>query len=130
LIWKYKTVRYFVKYSLAGVVSAAVDIGTYTLLTLGNEEHPLTANLVSRSLGGLVCFYLNKYWTFGNKGRSHDLIQFGRFWIIFGVSLGLSEALLWLIYDVIGMTAVPSKLLVEGILVLFNFAALRHWAFG
>jgi len=119
----------FVRYTLVGVVCAGVDFAVYAGLTLIAGEHPLIANLVSRGLGGTVSFLLNKRWTFKNRGRESGVVQFGRFWVVFGVSFALSEVVIGLFFEGLRFGPVASKLLAEGILVVFNFLSLRFWAF-
>ena len=89
----------------------------------------LHTNCISRPLGGLVCFYANKHWTFGNRGRHRTSTQFIRFWCVFLMSLGLSEALIWLAHDVLEVGPRASKLSAEAICVAFNYLCLRLWTF-
>ncbi len=124
------TVRSVALYLLVGVLSFATDFTVYSLLVgYGGGIHPLVANCISRPLGGLVCFYANKYWTFENRGRHRASTQFVRFWCVFLMSLGLSEALIWLTHDVLEAGARASKLIAESICVVFNYLCLRLWTF-
>ena len=73
------TVRQFIKFGLTGTVGAAVDFGTYNLLTravgwltvydIGGIKI-IAANLVSVFLAILSNFILNKYWTFRDKSQN------------------------------------------------------------
>ena len=117
----------FARYGLAGLGSLAVDFLVFVLLTGVAGTNPLVAHLVSRPLGGLTCFHLNRRWTFASSGPF--LGDLGRFACVFGASLGLTEALLALFWAGVGLPAVVAKGLAEGIAVVFNFLALSRWAF-
>ena len=121
--------RQFIRYSLAGLLSGGVDLGLYAGLYHLLGVNPLAANLVSRTAGGLVCYFVNRYWTFGDRGTARSSVQFVRFWLVFLASLFLSEILLAAFYEGLEWPAVPAKLAAEGIILVFNFLALRHYTF-
>ena len=124
------TVRSVVFYVLAGLLSFATDFTVFSLLvTYGGGVHALVANCVSRPLGGLVCFYTNKRWTFRNRGTKPASTQFVRFWCVFLMSLGLSEALIWTFHDLMNGEPRVSKLIAEAVCVVFNYLCLRLWTF-
>jgi len=118
----------FLRYLVVGAASAAVDFSVFKLLDWLRVD-PLLANPVSRPLGGLTCFLLNRSFTFRAAGRSPAAIQFTRFWCVFGASFLLTEGLLALLCKVLGMPGFPAKMLAEAIALLFNFLALKHWTF-
>lgn len=117
----------FPRYLLVGLASFATDFSIYASLTGAFGVDPLIAHLVSRPLGGLTCFFLNRAWTF--RAGGYVVPQLARFWVVFGASLLLTEGLLALFYRGVGLPAIPAKALAEGIAVVFNFLALKHWTF-
>ncbi len=117
----------FVRYLAAGLGSLVTDFSVFTLLTGVAGLDPLIAHLVSRPLGGLACFFLNRSWTFRSSGRVGG--QLLRFACVFGVSLLLTEALLALFCRGFELAPLPGKALAEALVVLFNFIALKHWTF-
>lgn len=119
----------FRRYITVGVCAALTDFTIYTLLARGFSVHPVMANAVSRPLGGLVSFTGNRYWTFHGRSKTALHIQFVRFWIVWGLSFTLTEALIWLFHDGFHLEAVMSKLCAEGAAVIFNFLMQRHWTF-
>lgn len=67
--------KQFVKFSLVGTVGAAVDFGSYNIMTRGLGWNTLyhvfgftiiAANLLSVFIAVICNFLLNKYWTFRN----------------------------------------------------------------
>ena len=124
------TLRSVVLYLFVGLLSFATDFTIYSLLVgYGGGIHPLVANCISRPLGGFVCFFANKYWTFGNRSQKPASTQFIRFWCVFLMSLGLSEGLIWLFHDVLDTGPRSAKLIAEAVCVVFNYLCLRLWTF-
>lgn len=121
------TRRLLALYLLSGLGSFATDFSAFTLLTLGAGVDPLVAHLVSRPLGGVACYLLNRRFTFRSTGRVPP--EFLRFVAVFSASLLLTEGLLAVFCKVLGLGPLPGKLLAEGIALAFNFLALRHWTF-
>jgi len=117
--------RSLTMYLLVGLMSFVTDFGIYYLLIRGCKLDPLIANSISRPAGALVCFFVNKYWTFENRGQKSTSTQFIRFWCVFGISLCLSQGLIWLFHDI----PIHAKFFAEAIIVLFNYLCLKHWTF-
>jgi len=124
----FRMVPVFPRYLLAGLGSFLADFSVFGLLTGAAGVDPLIAHLVSRPLGGVTCFYLNRTWTFRSTGPVS--IQLVRFWCVFGVSLALTEGLLAVFCKWMGLPPIPGKGLAEAIALVFNFLALKHWTFG
>ena len=120
----------FARYLIAGLGAFSVDFSVFAALTGGAGVDPLIAHLVSRPLGGIACFVLNRWWTFASTASGGRVASdFGRFVCVFGASLALTEGLLALFIEAIGLPALVGKALAEGLVVGFNFLALRHFAF-
>ena len=117
-------------YVTVGLLSAAVDLGTYALLAEGFGLHPLAANLVSRPLGGGVGFTLHKLWTFRGRGRSRTHVQFIKFWIVWGTSFALSELLVGVLHEGLQLGPLPTKIGAEGLVSLLTFLLQRFWTFA
>ncbi len=119
----------FGRYLAVGGVSAATDFGVFSLLVRQVEIHPLASHSISRPLGGLVCFFLNKYWTFRSGEKGPLAGQFVRFWCVFAMSLGISTVLLWLFLKLFPSVPEIAKACAEAIVVAFNFLSLKYWTF-
>ena len=117
----------FVRYLVAGLGSFAVDFSAFAGLTGVAGVDPLVAHLVSRPLGGIACYALNRRWTFASTAAVAP--EFTRFAMVFFASLAITEGLLALFLTVIGLPPLVGKALAEGTVVTFNFFALRHFAY-
>ena len=119
----------FWRFIVVGCGSFLTDFGAYCLLTKVLLVHPLIANPITRTLGGLFSFAMNKRWTFGNHGKSRGYVQFGRFWVVWVMSFALSESLIWLFYVHMGVEKATTKVFAEGITGVFTFLCHRYWTF-
>lgn len=119
----------FRRYITVGFGAALTDFTVYTVLARGMEIHPLLANAVSRPMGGLFSFTGNRFWTFRGRGKAALPVQFIRFWVVWGLSFTLTEALIWLFHDGLHWEAVLSKLGAETCAVIFNFLMQKYWTF-
>ncbi len=122
-----RTAPLFARYLLAGLGSFVTDFSLFALLAYVMKVDALVAHPVSRTAGGLACFALNRRFTFRSQGRVGD--ELGRFAIVFFASLALTEALLALFERALGIEKTAAKALAEGVALLFNFVALRRFAF-
>jgi putative flippase GtrA len=106
------------RYATVGVGSAVTDLTIYGLLLHFLGLPPEGANLISRPCGGLFSFTGNKLWTFNRRQLAGTRREFTRFWIVWIVSYGLSELLVWLFHlFFLSHNAVPqalSSLLLQG----------------
>jgi len=118
-----------VRYATVGLGAAVTDLSLYALLTHGLGVHPLIANLISRPIGGMVSFTLNKVWTFRARGRAPLPVQLTRFWCVFGASYALSEGLLFLLHSLAHLGPMPAKIAAEALVGVFNFTMQRQWTF-
>jgi putative flippase GtrA len=118
-----------ITYLLLGTCSFAVDFSVYFGLAIGEGLDPLIANLVSRPMGGMTCFLLNRRFTFRAIDASPLKVQMIRFWCVWGLSMALTEGLLALFVKGLHFSPGPGKALAEAIALLFNFLALKHWTF-
>ena len=117
----------FLRYGAAGIGSFVVDLAVFVALVEGGGTDPLWAHAVSRPLGGVACWWLNRRFTFRSTGRvPGELLRFA---VVFGVSFALTEGLLALFCRGLALAPLVGKLLAEGIAFLFNFFALRRFTY-
>lgn len=94
--------RQFVKFGLVGTIGAAVDFGSYNLMTRGFGWQTvievagfklIAANLVSVLVAILCNFLLNKYWTFRNTEPGAAMKQGVGYFILNGITFTLNQIL-------------------------------------
>ena len=122
-------VKEFLKAQLSAFVGGLTDFGIYTfcfkVLTL---SAPLS-NVVSGSLGAVVNFLINRYWSFDSQNESIGN-QLWKFVIVVVGSILLKSTGIYLLVDLWNMHFILAKISVELIVSLgFNFVLQKYWVF-
>jgi putative flippase GtrA len=121
--------RDFARYVLSGCGAFLADMGSFTLLAVGFGMEPESANLISRPLAGIVSFLLHKHFTFGNRGTKATHVQLVRFWTVWALSFGVSQAAVWFYHSIIHFGPVLAKISAEGAAGVVSFVCQRQWTF-
>ncbi|MCB9663124.1 MAG: GtrA family protein [Alphaproteobacteria bacterium] len=117
------------RYLTTAMASAGSDWLVFKLLgVLGLG--PLGAQAVSRIVGGVTSFALNKTWTYESAGTGRTTEEALRFGVLYAVSYVLSLGLLYLAVEVLALPTDPSKLAADGLCFAVNFVAMRAWVFA
>jgi glycosyltransferase involved in cell wall biosynthesis len=118
------------KFTLASILSAAVDLGIFSLLTrlLSGTLIQLVflATIGARITSGLVNFILNRRFSF--RVVTSVRRQFLRYLLLYGVQLSLSICFVYLLaFLPIHLTLI--KLFVDFVLFLGSFFIQKNWVF-
>ncbi|MFZ4261146.1 GtrA family protein [Sphingobacterium sp. HJSM2_6] len=122
-------VTQFLKVQLSAFLGGLFDLGIYTFcFTVFHFTAPFS-NVVSGSLGALVNFSINRYWSFNNRAASIGS-QLWKFIIVVIGSITLKSLGIHLCVDIWGLHFLLSKLIVEIVVSLgFNFTLQKFWVF-
>ena len=121
--------RVFLRAQLSAFIGGLSDFGIYTFCyTVLNFTAPFS-NVVSGSLGAIVNFTINRYWSFGNTEKSIGS-QLWKFIIVVVGSITLKSLGIHVLVDIWQLHFLLSKLIVEIIVSLgFNYTLQRFWVF-
>ncbi|WP_242927941.1 GtrA family protein [Pontibacter vulgaris] len=112
----------FLKFGLVGLSGLAIDFG----LTYLAKEKLRWNKYVANSLGFIVActsnYILNRTWTFQNYDTA-VVQQYLKFVTVSVVGLGLSNLLVYLLHDRLGLNFYVAKLIAIGLVMLWNFSA-------
>jgi len=115
-------------YAAVGAGVFLLDLLSYwALLTMVGDEHYVTVNVVSRTLGGVACFVANRFITFSKREVRSLLSDLVRFCILYGVSLALSTGLVYAGVEWVRLRPVASKAAAEIMVFLFNYTVMKYW---
>lgn len=119
----------FLRAQLSAFIGGMTDLGIYTFCyKILHLSAPLS-NVVSGSLGAIVNFLINRYWSFNSTETSVGC-QLWKFVIVVLGSIMLKSLGIHYFVDVWGWHFLFSKLLVELIVSLgFNFTLQKFWVF-
>ena len=135
--------KQLVKFTLIGLLAVSVDLLCYFILlnifpekmsqTIGNEA---LAKSISFMCGMTVTYFLNKFWTWKKKDRSHKRMV--KFVVLYGIALlinvGTNSALLYILHQYRNFVDLPFKYLIafvgaSGLSASFSFMGQKFWVF-
>lgn len=119
-----------IKFAMASLFSAGIDLLVFTLLTTLIEDTVLRvvfyATIAARLTSGIVNFMINRLWSFRNINSIKR--QFFRYLALYITQLGLSIAFVSLLSHLpIHLTLV--KVIVDSLLFIGSFFIQKNWVF-
>ena len=120
--------RTLIVYGAIGVVGATLDFLSYTALVLWVNMWPVTATIVSVTLGIVNNFLMNARWNF----RVNDSL-WNRWWMFYLVGLTgvvVSALAIWVLVEWASAGPLMAKLISIPPVVLAQFLANRRFAFA
>jgi putative flippase GtrA len=127
IIKVYKKFSRFIKFGTVGLINTGVTLATYYLLIALGVNH-IIANVIGYIVGSINGYILSKVWVFKDKKASVKESVW-KYYIIYGSSLLLSTALMYLWVDVLGISDKIAPLLCLVFTVPYNFIFQKLWAF-
>lgn len=119
----------FGKAQVSAFIGGLFDFAVYTI---GIQIFGFTAyiaNIISGSLGAVVNFTINRYWTFDSANVPVGK-QLGRFVVVVVGSIFLKSAGIFFFVDQLSLNPYYSKIIVEIVVSLgFNFLMQKYWVF-
>lgn len=121
--------RVFLRAQLSAFIGGLSDFGIYTFCYTVLKFTAPFSNVISGSLGAIVNFTINRYWSFGNTQKSIGS-QLWKFIIVVVGSITLKSLGIHFLVDIWHLHFLLSKLIVEIIVSLgFNYTLQRFWVF-
>ena len=123
----YQKFHHLVLYGIIGSFSSGLDFLIYTLLVQLVGLQYLVANCISVIAGISTSFYLNRNYNF--KVKDHTKRRFSIFLTVGLCGLVMSNLILYLCIDNLGMDKLISKLLSIVLVVFFQFLVNKYLTF-
>lgn len=121
--------REFLKAQLSAFIGGLSDLCIYTFCYKILLISAPISNIISGSLGAVVNFTINRYWSFKNTEKSVSS-QLWKFILVVIGSISLKSIGIYLLVEVWEKHFLLSKLLIEVMISLgFNFTLQRYWVF-
>jgi len=123
------SLREFIRYFVASLVALVVDAGSLALFTSVLGIPYLISGAMSFSLGIAVIYILSIKWVFEKRALDNPVAEFGLFFFIGIIGLGINELVLWALTGGFGIYYLFSK--GASIIVVFtwNFLARKSLLF-
>ena len=131
--WKNRYIRYgyLIWYGAFGAITVLVNIGVYALMFNGLHAANVPSNILAWFLSNLVAFLTNKQYVFKSRDWSWRVVKHEArgFFVFRGISGIFDVIMMWLLVDVYHWFALPSKIIINILVILLNFIATRFWVF-
>ena len=116
----------FFRYAIVGGIATVVDWGALYLLTEFAHMHHLVSAIFSFILGLLTNFLLSKRFVCnGSKTRVNGLVEFAGYAAIGVIGLGITELILFLLTDLLGLHYMISKAIATVVVLFWNYLARK-----
>ncbi|MEX1308241.1 MAG: GtrA family protein [Eubacteriales bacterium] len=117
----------FIKFSIVGLINTAIYFAVYYLMLYFGVHH-LIANTVGYFAGSINGYLLGRFWVF--KDTSAEAKQSVlKFYVVYGSSLLLSNALVALFVDVLGISDKIAPILTICFTTPYNYFLQKIWTF-
>jgi len=122
------------RFGVVGMAGFVADVGGFNLLRfVGGHgpfyEYPLSAKVVSSTLGIVVAWLGNRYWTYAHRRRTkvhHELLAFVLTCL---VGIGISVGCLWISHYGLGLRSPLADNIATNLVGLGLATAFRFWAY-
>jgi putative flippase GtrA len=117
----------FKKYLVIGFSSFALEYIIYLIFTDLVRIWYLYASTIAQAIVFCYNFLMNRYWSFQSRMKlSRQLLRYG---VIFLFNVGMSNLLIYLLKDILGLNYYLSKVLVMGAIVSWTFIIYKKFIF-
>lgn len=114
------------KFGITGCLCTAFSLAFYYLFLSLNLDKFL-ANTLSFLCGTVLGYFLNNFWVFKPKVKQYGMV--GRFYIVYIASYAISQLMLFVWSDQLGISDKIAPLLNLCITIPFNFFFSKFWVF-
>lgn len=112
----------FIKFGIVGFTGVFVDFGITYLSKEKLKIPKYVANAIGFSTAATTNYFLNRVWTF-RSNNPEVMVEFGEFFAISMVGLGINTLILWLLVSKFKMNFYMAKLFAIGVVTIWNFLA-------
>ena len=118
--------RQIIKFGVVGGLAFIIDYGLLIFCTEVLGINYLISSAIAFSIAVIFNFILSTLWVFDTSGNQNDKrMQFVAFVILSIIGLGLTELLMWLGTDVIGIYYLITKIGATAIVMVYNFVTRK-----
>ncbi len=119
----------FLKFGVVGFSGVLVDFGITYLFRNILKINQYIANAIGFTLAATSNYFLNRVWTF-ESNNPKVLIEFGEFFTIAIIGLGINSLILWFLVSKFKMKFYFAKVIAIGITTIWNFIANLLFTFN
>lgn len=120
--------RQFVKFCIVGTISLFVNMLAYAILTRFAHLYYLVADISAYTIALIGSYAMNKTFTFKNKQKK-IAAQFTKYAGVYLIGMVLSASLLYVFVNNLGLYDLSAKILIIGIITIWNFFGSKFLIF-
>lgn len=118
-----------IKFSLVGLSNTLIGIGLYSLLVYIGFHYQVS-NITAFIISSLNGFILNKFWVFTSGNRTSNFkYQILKYYLVYGSSLLIGMALLYLWIDICKVNVYLAPFLNLFVTIPFNYLFSKFWVY-
>ena len=118
------------RYGMVSAVALVVDVGAMVFCVEVLGLVPVVAGTISFSLGIVVNILCTRAWVFSRRKVTRTRAEFGLFYLVGVVGLGLNAAIIAALHDGIGWHYLVAKFAATAVVFFWNFLARRRLIYG
>lgn len=120
-----KLIAQFTKFGFVGALCFLIDYGIMVLLTEFFGVPYLLSCAIAFSVSVIVNYYLSMKYVFASRDDLSKQKEFVIFVVLSVIGLLLTELFMWLMVDKMSIHYMISKIVVTGIVMVFNFVTRK-----
>ena len=126
----FSEIKYFAKAQLSAFIGGIVDFALMVLLTELFGWNYVYSIIIGGTIGAVVNFSINKYWTFHSDTFNNAMEEVLKFLCVVVGSIVLKSAGTFLITECLTVDYRLSRLITDALVCLgFNYTLQRFWVF-
>lgn len=121
-------VKQFFKFGIVGISNTLISLAVYYLFVWTNNNLYIIGNIVGFIVSTLNAYFWNSKFVFKKSEKKNSVVIVKTF-ISYGISLGLSSALLYLTVEVLHISEFIAPIIGLVITVPLNFLMNKFWVY-
>lgn len=117
------------RFALVGLLATIVDVGVLNLLYYHLHRPSYQAVFFGYLAGTVVAYIINNNWTYRRLQKALGWTAFGQYLIVSLIGLGLTELIVLVVHEHLGVAINIGKLVAVVIVFFWNFFANRLTTF-
>jgi putative flippase GtrA len=120
-------------FGVVGAVCFAIDLGLFQVLYAGLGAGAVVSKLVSTLVSMTVAYFAHRHWSFAHRARTGLRREYTLFFVVNGLTLVLSLAIVWLVHVPLGQDGAlvlqVANVVSTAIGTAIRFVCYRTWVF-
>lgn len=117
------------KFGIVGAFNAVLDIGLFNYLHFGVGIGPLTSKVGSTVVAATSSYFMNRHWSFRHRARSGLRREYGLFFVLNAIGLGIALSCLAIARYGLGLTGVLALNVAGNGVGLVLGTVFRFWSY-